>query len=48
MDGLELQSQLAAAGYGIPIIFITAYDDKGFSRTSDAGRSRCILGQALQ
>jgi FixJ family two-component response regulator len=28
MNGLELQSELAAAGYGIPIIFITAYDDK--------------------
>jgi FixJ family two-component response regulator len=26
MDGLQLQSYLAAAGYGIPIIFITAYD----------------------
>ncbi len=29
MNGLELQSEMAAAGYGIPIIFITAYDDKG-------------------
>ena len=28
MNGLELQSELAAAGYGIPIIFITAYDNK--------------------
>ncbi len=28
MNGLELQSKLAAAGYGIPVIFITAYDDK--------------------
>ena len=28
MNGLQLQSQLAAAGYGIPIIFITAYDNK--------------------
>jgi FixJ family two-component response regulator len=28
MNGLELQSELAAAGYGIPIIFITAYDDR--------------------
>jgi FixJ family two-component response regulator len=27
-NGLELQSKLAARGYGIPIIFITAYDDK--------------------
>ncbi len=28
MNGLELQSALAAAGYCIPIIFITGYDDK--------------------
>ncbi len=26
MNGLQLQSQLAAAGYKVPIIFITAYD----------------------
>jgi FixJ family two-component response regulator len=28
MNGLQLQSHLAAAGCGIPIIFITAYDSK--------------------
>ena len=28
MNGFELQSELAAAGYAIPIIFVTAYDDK--------------------
>ncbi|HUA99049.1 MAG TPA: response regulator [Terracidiphilus sp.] len=28
MSGLQLQSELAAAGFSIPIIFITAYDDK--------------------
>ena len=28
MNGLQLQSELAAAGRGIPIIFITAYDSK--------------------
>jgi FixJ family two-component response regulator len=28
MDGLQLQSQMAMAGRRIPIIFITAYDDK--------------------
>jgi FixJ family two-component response regulator len=28
MNGFELQSELAAAGYRIPIIFVTAYDDK--------------------
>ena len=29
MSGLQLQSHLAAEGSSIPIIFITAYDDKG-------------------
>jgi FixJ family two-component response regulator len=28
MNGFELQSELAAAGRSIPIIFVTAYDDK--------------------
>ena len=28
MNGLQLQSQLAAANCRIPIIFITAYEDK--------------------
>jgi FixJ family two-component response regulator len=28
MNGLQLQSHLAAAGYKIPVIFITAYDDR--------------------
>jgi FixJ family two-component response regulator len=28
MNGLELQTHLAAAGRSIPIIFITAYDTK--------------------
>jgi FixJ family two-component response regulator len=28
MSGLQLQSQLAAAGHRIPIIFVTAYPDE--------------------
>lgn len=28
MNGLELQSHLAGAGYRIPIIFVTAYSDE--------------------
>ena len=28
MNGLQLQSHLAIAGYKIPIIFVTAYDDR--------------------
>jgi FixJ family two-component response regulator len=40
MSGLELQSELAAAGHDIPIIFITAYDDKG-------SRGRAMLAGAV-
>ena len=32
MNGLELQSELAAAGLSIPIIFITAFDNKDTRR----------------
>jgi FixJ family two-component response regulator len=37
MNGLQLQSHLAAAGYSIPIIFITAYGDKSRRRALQAG-----------
>jgi FixJ family two-component response regulator len=37
MNGLQLQSQLAAEGHSIPIIFITAYGD---------GESRRLAMQA--
>ena len=38
MNGLELQGKLAAAGYSIPIIFITAYDRKeSRQRAMEAG-----------
>ena len=40
MNGLQLQSELAAAGYGIPVIFITAYDDK-------ASRGRAMQAGAV-
>jgi FixJ family two-component response regulator len=32
MNGLELQSELTAAGRGIPIIFITAYENRDARR----------------
>jgi FixJ family two-component response regulator len=32
INGLELQAELAASGHGIPIIFITAYDNKDMRR----------------
>ena len=38
MNGLQLQSQLATASCRIPIIFITAYDDKeSRQRATQAG-----------
>jgi len=38
MNGLELQSQLVAAHWGIPIIFVTAYaDDDAHERALAAG-----------
>jgi len=38
MSGLQLQSHLAAAGYRIPIIFITAYpDEQTRARALEAG-----------
>ena len=32
MNGLDLQSHLANAGFAVPIIFITAYDNKEYRR----------------
>lgn len=38
MNGLQLQSELAAGGWNIPIIFITAYDDRDSrSQAMEAG-----------
>src|SRR5215469_1171680 len=38
MNGLQLQSHLASVGYKIPIIFITAYDDReSRQRAMEAG-----------
>jgi len=44
MNGLQLQSHLAAEGCGIPIIFITAYDDKDRQRALRAGAA-AFLGK---
>jgi len=40
INGLELQSHLAAAGHSIPIMFITAYDTK-------ESRQRAMQGGAI-
>ena len=45
MNGLQLQSQLAAAGCGIPIIFITAYDDKESRRRAMQAGAVAFLGK---
>jgi FixJ family two-component response regulator len=45
MDGLQLQSQLAAAGCRIPIIFITAYDDTESRRRAMQAGAVAFLGK---
>jgi FixJ family two-component response regulator len=45
MDGLQLQSQLAAQGCGIPIIFITAYDDQEYRRRAMRAGAVAFLGK---
>ena len=45
MNGLKLQSELAAAGYRIPIIFITAYDDKDSRQQAMQAGAVAFLGK---
>lgn len=45
MDGLQLQSQLAAEGSGIPVIFITAYDDQESRRRAMQAGAVAFLGK---
>jgi FixJ family two-component response regulator len=45
MNGLQLQSQLAAAGCGIPIIFITAYDHKDSRQRAMQAGAAAFLGK---
>src|SRR4029077_6691263 len=45
MNGLQLQSHLAAAGYKIPIIFITAYDNKESRQQAMQGGAVAFLGK---
>jgi FixJ family two-component response regulator len=45
MNGLQLQSQLAAAGCHIPIIFITAYDNKESRRRAMQAGAVAFLGK---
>ncbi len=45
IDGLQLQSQLAAAGCGIPIIFITAYESKDSRQRAMQAGAAAFLGK---
>src|SRR6201998_1406051 len=45
MNGLQLQSHLAAAGHKIPIIFITAYDRKESRRQAMQTGAVAFLGK---
>jgi FixJ family two-component response regulator len=45
MDGLQLQSQLATEACGIPIIFITAYDNQESYRRALRAGAVAFLGK---
>ena len=45
MDGLQLQRHLATAGYGIPIIFITAYESKDSRQRAMQAGAAAFLGK---
>jgi FixJ family two-component response regulator len=45
MSGLELQSHLAAAGCGIPIIFISAYESGDSHRRAMQAGAAAFLGK---
>ena len=43
MDGLTLQSRLAAAGRHIPIVFVTGYPDEGVRAQALRSGAVCFL-----
>lgn len=45
MNGLQLQSHLAAAGSGIPIIFISAYESKDSRQRAMQAGAAAFLGK---
>jgi FixJ family two-component response regulator len=45
MNGLQLQSHLVSEGWGIPIIFITAYDDEESRRQAVQAGAVALLGK---
>jgi FixJ family two-component response regulator len=47
MDGLQLQSQLAAMGRGLPVIFITAYNSNESRRRAMRAGAVAFLGKPV-
>ena len=45
MNGFELQRELAVAGYGIPIVFITSHDDKDSRKQAMQAGAVAFLGK---
>ncbi len=45
MNGLQLQSHLAAQGSGIPVIFITSYDERESRRRAMEAGAIAFLGK---
>lgn len=45
MSGLQLQGELAAQGVGIPIIFVTAYDNKTLRQQAQQAGAVAFLGK---
>jgi FixJ family two-component response regulator len=45
MNGLQLQSHLAAAGCGIPVIFITAYENRDSRQRAMQAGAAAFLGK---
>lgn len=48
MNGIELQRELASAGYSIPIVFITSYDDKEARRRAMQAGAVAFLGKPFR
>ena len=47
MSGLQLQNRLAESGYGIPIIFITAFPDEQIRERGLKAGATCFLSKPV-
>jgi FixJ family two-component response regulator len=47
MSGLQLQNRLAELGYGIPIIFITAFPDERIRERALSAGAVCFLSKPV-